>query len=146
MTKIEIENDLRQQLELLLVTYPDAMFKYAYDDNRKVYLVSDVVDPNRDDYEQYCEDVMRVEDELNDRYGFDAPLFTSNERSFKLPKDASEVSLQIKSIVEQLIQSIKISNRHTAEDDIYPLTYQVPHTFTTSFVDEFPMDEIALAA
>ena len=146
MTKIEIENDLRQQLESLLVTYPDATFRYAYDDNRKVFLVSDIVDPNSDDYEQYCEDVLRVEDELNDRYGFDAPLFTSNERSFKLPKDASEVSLQIRSMVEQLIQSIKISNRHTAGDDLYPLIYKVPQTFMTCVIDESPMDEFAIAA
>lgn len=146
MTKIEIEMDLRQQLEMLLVKYPDAMFRYAYDDNRKVYLVSDVVDVNRDDYEQYCEDVLRVEDELNDRYGFDAPLFTSNERSFSLPTDADEVSLQINYMVEQLLKSIKISNKHTVEDDSYSLTYQVPQTYTTSVVDEYSTDEYAIAA
>lgn len=152
MTKIEIENDLRQQLEKLLVKYPDATFKYAYDDNRKVYLVSDIIDVNRDDYEQYCEDVMRVEDELNDRYGFYAPLFTSNERSFSLPKDADEVSSQIMYVVDQLtmlmksMKSIKIYDRHTDVDDSYSLTYQVPHTFMTNGKDECPIYEYVEAA
>ena len=146
MNKIEIENDLRQQLEMLLVKYPDATFRYAYDDKRKVYLVSDVVDVNRDDYEQYCEDVLRVEDELNDRYGFDAPLFTSNERSFSLPMDASEVSLQINYMVEQLLKSIKIFNKHTTVDDTYSLTYQVPQTYMTSGIDGCSMGEYAEAA
>ena len=89
---------------------------------------------------------MRVEDELNDRYGFDAPLFTSNERSFSLPTDADEVSLQINYMVEQLLKSIKISNKHTVEDDSYSLTYQVPQTYTTSVVDEYSTDEYAIAA
>lgn len=149
MNKIEIENDLRQQLEMLLVKYPDATFRYAYDDKRKVYLVSDVVDVNRDDYEQYCVDVMRVEDELNDRYGFYAPLFTSNERSFSLPMDADEVSSRIMYVVDQLIKSIKsikIFNRHPDVDDSYLLSYQVPHTFMTNVGDENSMYEYAEAA
>lgn len=147
MTKIEVEKDLRQQLERLIAKYPEVVFKYAYDNNRQVYLVSDIVDVNRDDYEQYCEDIMRVEDELNDRYDFDAPLFTNNERSFSLPFDAIEISSQVKSMVEQFVRSIKISNRrYETQDDSYMLTYNVPQTVMTSVEDEFIVNEYPMAA
>lgn len=82
------ERQLQNWFRKMVDMFPGLSFRYEYSDIRGVYLVSANVNTEDARYEEYCAESMRFEDEMNEEYMDNAPLFTDNEELFRLSQNA----------------------------------------------------------
>lgn len=86
----EIKDKLISWSRRITSEYSGLQVRYEYNESRGVYLVSLATD-EVDDMERLSVDVMAFEDEMEDAYGYDAPLFCDNEELFKLSSKAETI-------------------------------------------------------
>lgn len=86
----EIKDKLISWSRCITSEYPGLQVRYEYNESRGVYLVS-LTTGEVDDMERLSVDVMAFEDEMEDAYGYDAPLFCDNEELFKLSSKAETI-------------------------------------------------------
>lgn len=86
----EIRNKLMSWSRQITSAYLGLQVRFEYSESRGVFLVSLYTD-EIDDMERFSIDVMSFEDEMEDMYGYDAPLFCDNEELFRLSSKAETV-------------------------------------------------------
>ena len=89
----KILSKLTNGLEEMVNKYHWLSAKYEYNARRGVYLVSYFF-PDGYDSLDFVKDAMAFEDEVNDLFADNAPLFCDNEELFSLSKSATKISFQ----------------------------------------------------
>lgn len=97
----EIKDKLISWSRCITSEYPGLQVRYEYNESRGVYLVS-LTTGEVDDMERLSVDVMAFEDEMEDAYGYDAPLFCDNEELFSLSSKAETIMG-----IEETLPSVK---------------------------------------
>ena len=86
----EIRNKLMSWSQRITSAYAGLQVRFEYSESRGVFLVS-LYTGEIADMERFSVDVMSFEDEMEDLYGYDAPLFCDNEELFTLSPEAEIV-------------------------------------------------------
>ena len=86
--KRDIENELRAWFKEMIRKYKWLIVKFEWSRDRSVYLVSFSPEDQIAASESFNRDALAFADNMNDRYGDDAPLFTDEESLFQLSSDA----------------------------------------------------------
>ena len=86
----EVRNKLLSWSQQITSAYVGLKVRFEYSETRGVFLVS-LYTGEVDDMEGLSVDVMSFEDELEDIYGYDAPLFCDNEELFTLGPEAETI-------------------------------------------------------
>lgn len=86
----EIRNKLMSWSQQITSAYIGLKVRFEYSESRGVFLVSLYTDEIAD-IERFSVDIMSFEDEMEDMYGYDTPLFCDNEELFTLSSEAEIV-------------------------------------------------------
>ena len=90
MKILEIRDRLVEWAKLITSKYAGLKIRFEYSEARCVYLVSLCPDESMD-MESFSREVMSFEDEMEELYGYDAPLFCDNEELFHLGPEAETI-------------------------------------------------------
>lgn len=88
--KEEICNKLNEWGSIITTRYPGLRIRYEFSETRRVFLVSFYTDDVRD-IDTFSVDAMAFEDEMEDMYGNESPLFCDNESLFRLSPEAQMI-------------------------------------------------------
>lgn len=91
MKQEEIKNKLVVWFDKMLTKYEWLSIKFEYSNKLRNYLVSFSPSSKIQVSDEFCEESMSFEDEMNRLYGDDAPLFCDDEKYFKLSDEAEIV-------------------------------------------------------
>ncbi len=91
MNTDNIRNDITAWGEIITASYPGLRIRYEYSAARGVFLVSFYTN-DIDELDRFSEDVMKFEDLMEEKYGYDAPLFCDNEELFTLSAEADMIT------------------------------------------------------
>ncbi|WP_288764984.1 hypothetical protein [uncultured Porphyromonas sp.] len=94
---------LKGEFQKLIDKYPWLSIKYEYSQVRGVYLVTYIFNKGTDS-QDFIEDTMMFENEINSTFGIKAPLFCDNQELFQLSEKAVTVS-QVTSNTSGLVTS-----------------------------------------
>lgn len=86
----EMRNRLVGWANRITSEYAGLKVRFEYNEARRVYLVSLCTDGIAD-MESFSREVMSFEDEMENIYGCDAPLFCDNEELFQLSPGAQTI-------------------------------------------------------
>ena len=86
-----IEKQLRTWFAQMTKKYSWLRIKFEFNENRGVFMVSFSPVSQIELSNDFNLDAIKFADEMNERYGNDAPLFTDEETLFKLSADAETV-------------------------------------------------------
>lgn len=90
----QIRNDLHTWFEYVSNKFQWLNIKYEFNPNRKVWLVSFSPASQIDLSDDFNKEAMAFEDAMYDKYELEAPLFTDEEKLFKLSPLAKTFGLQ----------------------------------------------------
>lgn len=107
MNKELIEKDLRTWFDTMIKKYQWLNIKFEWSQDRGVFLVSFSPVEKIELSDEFNEDAMKFADELNFRYGNDAPLFTDEEALFQLSVDAESIGKKL--FISETIYTAAIS-------------------------------------
>lgn len=107
MNKELIEKDLRTWFDTMVKKYQWLNIKFEWSQDRGVFLVSFSPVEKIELSDEFNEDAMRFADELNAKYGNDAPLFTDEDTLFQLSVDAESIGKKL--FVSETIYTAAIS-------------------------------------
>lgn len=94
----EIKKILREWATKMVSKYEWLKIRFEFSEDRRKYLVSFYYSEELDDYHPFFSEAMAFEDEMEERYGYDAPLFCDEEELFKLSDKAEGISASPKSV------------------------------------------------
>lgn len=83
-----IEEKLKKELTNIVRMYPFLTYKYEFNEKRNKFLVSVSSDRKIERDEEIWDVFLESEQGFEDEFGMSAPLFTSDERLFKLSSKA----------------------------------------------------------
>lgn len=86
----EIRNKLISWSQRITSEYIGLQVRFEFSESRGVYLVS-LTTGEVHDMDRLSRAVMSFEDEMEDTYGYDAPLFCDNEELFSLSSKAETI-------------------------------------------------------
>lgn len=92
MKKEIIEERLRQWFASITIKYPWLSIKFEYGERKGAYLVSFSPVTMIELSDEFNLDAMQFEEDLVREFGYDAPLFTDEEKLFKLSAEAEVIS------------------------------------------------------
>lgn len=95
MKQEEIKNKLVVWFDKMMTKYEWLSIKFEYSNKLRNYLVSFSPSSKIQVSDEFCEESMCFEDEMNKLYGDDAPLFCDDEKYFKLSDKAETVRRNI---------------------------------------------------
>ena len=135
----EIENILLPWCKEMVEKFNWLTIKYELSKKYGVYLVSFSPSSKIDDCNEFNVDAMKFEDELNAKYGSNAPLFCDEERNFTFTEDVEiikaatpnlyvTVSNLVDIIEEQYIMTRKLFNT--------PQEYEYTYSQSESIVEK----------
>lgn len=101
-----MELTIQNWAEEMVRIYTWLTIKFEYSNRYKTFLVDLVYPSQYGDDENFHRAAMAFNDKLCDTYGDDAPLFTNNERLFKLSNEAQIVCANSYSASETLTLAI----------------------------------------
>lgn len=101
MNNKQIEKDLRTWFDTMVNKYSWLKIKFEYNNDRSVWLVSFAPVDQVETSDDFNKDAMMFANDMNAKYGIDAPLFTDGEELFKL-------SLTAETVVKQRIFAVKV--------------------------------------
>lgn len=87
-----IEEQLRQWFAFITAKYTWLSIKFEYSQSRRVHLVSLSPVSEIEMNDDFNLEVMQFEDNMVSMFGDDAPLFTDEEKLFKLSAEAEVIS------------------------------------------------------
>ncbi len=86
----EVENRLVAWFDKMLTLYPSLSFRYEYSKEHGTYLVSYDAPANVLSNDNFCNEVIRFENELDMLFGENAPLLTEKDMWFAVSELARE--------------------------------------------------------
>lgn len=92
MKKEEIGQDLKTWFSQMLEKYTWLSIKYEFSTKRNCFMVSFSPASIISQDDDFCIEALAFEDEMNVKYGDDAPLFCDDESLFKLSTNAQILS------------------------------------------------------
>lgn len=128
--KIEqIENDLRTWFEYVTNKFSWLNIRYEFNPHRNAWLVSFSPANRIDLSEEFNKEAMDFEDAMYEKYELDAPLFTDEEKLFKLSPWAKTFGLQsldcsktsiLREKKKELTWSASVSSLSSTESGLFP--------------------------
>lgn len=91
MNKENIEKQLRDWFSLMTKKYNWLRIKFEFNEIENVYMVSFSPAKQIELSDEFNKDAMLFADEINDKYGIEAPLFTDEEELFNLSEIAETI-------------------------------------------------------
>lgn len=121
MKQEEIKKKLSTWFDKMMTKYEWLSIKFEYSCKFKSYLVSFSPSSKIEESDEFCEESMNFEDEMNKLYGDDAPLFCDDEKYFKLSKNAEIVK---RNFLNRNIERLSFENIYNT-----PYIYQPDNEF-----------------
>lgn len=103
MKNEHIEKDLRTWFVMMTNKYSWLKVKFEFNNDRGVWLVSFAPVDRIEVSDEFNLDAMAFANEMNEKYGIDAPLFTDEEELFSLSALAETIGKQRVLVVETSI-------------------------------------------
>lgn len=95
--KEEIRKSLLEWFNIMVNKYTWLQIKYEYNESKACYLVSFCIGSGIEDFE-FEQDVLSFEENLDNKFGDNSPLFCDNESLFSLSVNAEMISRQCSNI------------------------------------------------
>lgn len=93
-----VEQKLRAWFTYIQKRYDWLTIKFEYSSNRGCYVVSFSPETMISLDEEFCEEAMNFEDEMNEEFENEAPLFCDDEKLFKLSPNAEILPSKLESV------------------------------------------------
>lgn len=91
MKQQQIKNELIAWFKIITSRFQWISVKYEYSDKLKSFLVSFSPSDKINESDEFCIEAMRFENEMNEKYGDNAPLFCDDEKYFTLSEHAEVI-------------------------------------------------------
>lgn len=92
MKQQKIKNELIAWFKIITSRFQWISVKYEYSDKLKSFLVSFSPSDKINESDEFCIEAMRFENEMNEKYGDNAPLFCDDEKYFTLSEHSEIIN------------------------------------------------------